>query len=46
MMYGYGHMFGWGGPSIFGFLCTATWLVWLAAGILLAIYLWKKISKE
>ncbi len=46
MMYGYGHLFGWGGPSIVGFLCVATWLVWLTVGVLLTIFLWKKISKE
>lgn len=44
MMYGYGHMFGWSG--LFGSLGFLTWLVWLLVGVFLAIYLWKKISKE
>lgn len=39
-MYGGGHM----GYSSWGILMTATWLVWLVVGILLIVYLWKKIN--
>ncbi len=40
----YGQMLGWGGGlGTLGFL---TWLVWLAVGILLAVFLWKKISEK
>jgi hypothetical protein len=35
-----------GGMGAFGFLGFATWLVWLAVGILLCMWLWKKINKE
>jgi len=41
---GYGNMMGWGG-GFGGFLCVFTWLVYLAVGILLVVYLWQKIKK-
>lgn len=45
MMYGYGQMFGWG-CGLFGTFGILTWAVWLIVGILLAVFLWKKVSKE
>lgn len=44
-MMGYGN-FGpmWGGGGVFGLLFTLTWLVWLAVGVLLVVWLWKKIK--
>ena len=45
MNYGYwGPMTGGGSVGIFGFLGIITWLVWLAVGILLVAWLWKKIN--
>jgi hypothetical protein len=35
-----------GGMGFAGTLGILTWAVWLTVGILLIIYLWKKISKE
>ena len=37
--------FGMGG-GVFGFLGLTTWIVWLAVGVLLVMYLWKKVSKD
>jgi hypothetical protein len=34
------------GFSIFSLLGLATWIVWLVVGVLTAVWLWKKISKE
>jgi hypothetical protein len=34
------------GMGYFGLLGGLTWAVWLVVGILLAVWLWKKISKE
>jgi hypothetical protein len=42
MMGGMGMM----GMGTFTLLGLATWGVWFAVGILLCIYLWKKIMKE
>ena len=42
MDYGYGY----GGMNLFGSLGLLTWIVWLAVGILLCVYLWKKINKD
>jgi hypothetical protein len=36
--------YGFGGLSML--LGLATWIVWLIVGILLAAFLWKKITKE
>ncbi|QQG42511.1 MAG: hypothetical protein HYW15_03330 [Candidatus Giovannonibacteria bacterium] len=46
-MMGYGYGFGsmMGGGGLFGFFGVLTWLVWLAVGILLAVWLWKKINQ-
>ena len=44
MDYGVGGMFGAGGLiSTFGFL---SWFVWLLVGVLLAVFLWQKITKK
>jgi uncharacterized membrane protein len=43
MGFGYGGGYGMG---LFGSLGFLTWIVWFVVGILLAIYLWKKISKD
>jgi hypothetical protein len=37
---------GYGSMGLFGLLGLATWIVWLAVGILLAAYLWKKINTK
>lgn len=37
---------GYGSMGLFGLLGLATWIVWLAVGILLAVYLWKKINTK
>lgn len=34
------------GMGLFGTLGLLTWIVWLVVGVLLAMWLWKKISKE
>jgi len=34
------------GMGFFGLMGGLTWVVWLVVGILLAVWLWKKISKE
>ena len=44
-VYGDGYMFG-GHESGFALLGTATWLVWLTVGVLLAVFLWKKINNK
>jgi hypothetical protein len=41
MMGGYGY-----GMGFFGYLGITTWVVWLVVGVLLAMYLWKKINKD
>jgi len=43
MMYGYGNALSGGG---FPLLMGLTWLVWLVVGVLLAVWLWQKISKK
>lgn len=30
----------------FGTIFTISWIVWLAVGILLAIFLWQKVTKK
>lgn len=40
-----GEGFGYG-MGLFGSLGFLTWIVWLVVGVLLAVWLWKKISKE
>lgn len=48
MNYGWGPMMGaWGGvgAGLWGLLALLTWLVWLAVGILLVIWLWKRIKQ-
>lgn len=42
MMYQWGGMMGGGAWGTLAFL---TWIVWLAVGVLLIIWLWQKISK-
>lgn len=42
--YGFGSMMG-GGGSVVGLLGLITWLIWLAVGILLVVWLWKKINQ-
>jgi hypothetical protein len=42
MNYGWGGMMGGGS---WGWLLGLTWLVWLAVGILLVVWLWKQIQK-
>ena len=44
MGYGFGSMMGGGG--LFGVLGLLTWLVYLTVGVLLIIYLSKKINKK
>lgn len=45
MMWNWGYdMMGWGGG--FGWLFGITWIVWLVVGVLLAVWLWQKISKN
>lgn len=49
MGYGYGGpMMDWEGGNMgtWGTLGLLTWLVWLAVGILLAVYLWQKITQK
>lgn len=41
MMAGFGS-----GMGLAGSLGFITWVVWLAVGVLLCVYLWKKISKD
>ena len=43
---GYGSMMGWGGMGWFGSLGFLTWLVYLAVGVLLIIWLWQKINHK
>lgn len=35
-----------GSMGFFSWIIFLTWLVWLAVGILVCVFLWKKISKE
>lgn len=35
-----------GEMGFFGTLGALTWIVWLVVGVLLAVWLWKQISKE
>lgn len=42
MGYSFGPM--WGGGGVFGLLAALTWLVWLAVGVLLVVWLWKKVK--
>lgn len=38
---------GWGvGWGLGAFLIVATWLVWLVVGVMLIIWLWRRISKK
>ncbi len=39
-------MMGWGGMGWFGSLGFLTWLVYLAVGVLLIIWLWQKINHK
>lgn len=43
MNFGYMPMMGWNGGWVGG-LGLLTWLVWLAVGVLLVVWLWQKIS--
>ncbi|MBI2097141.1 MAG: hypothetical protein HYT40_03280 [Candidatus Sungbacteria bacterium] len=43
--YGYGQMMGLGG-GLGGTLGLLTWLVWLAVGILAAVWLWQQVTKK
>jgi hypothetical protein len=47
-MMGYQYSYGFGPMASggFGLLCLITWLVWTVVGILLAIWLWQKISHK
>ncbi len=42
---GYEQMMEWGG-GWFGSIFFLAWIVWLVVGILLAVWLWQKITKE
>lgn len=44
MNFGYGPMMGWNGGGWFGTLGFLTWIVWLAVGVLLVIWLWQKVN--
>ncbi|MBI4085457.1 MAG: hypothetical protein HY432_03070 [Candidatus Liptonbacteria bacterium] len=46
MNYGYGYEPMMGSGGWFGTLALLTWIVWLAVGILLAVWLWQNISKK
>lgn len=35
-----------GGGDFYSWFAFLTWLVWLAVGVLLCVFLWKKITKE
>ncbi len=45
MDYNYGQMMGYGGGWM-GFFGLLTWLVWLAAGALLVVWLWQQVTKK
>ena len=46
MNFGGPMMGGYGGGGLFGLLGILTWLVWLTVGILLIMYLWRKVNKR
>lgn len=37
---------GFGGMGLFGFLGLSTWIIWLVVGVLLIMFLLKKINEK